>query len=398
MLRILLTSTVCVVSLSAATTAELDWPQYRGPHHTGISADAGLFAKLKDGPAVAWKANVGTGFAAIAIAKGRAYTVGNTDDQDSVCCFDAATGKPAAGWKNFTFPAKLSANGYEGGPNATPTCSNGKVYGLSKDGAAYCLDATTGAVAWNVNLASSLGAEKPAWGFASSPLVLDGKVYLNVGKVGVCLDAATGAVAWKSGPGKAGYATVVALGTPANRQFAVFSADKLFMLKSDGGILWDIPWKSKYDVNAADPLIRGTQICISTGYGIGSGMFDFASGTPKEIWKNQSLRTKMSPSVLIGDYIYGYDENMLRCVSWTDGTVKWEQKGIGQGTLVANENRLVILSEKGELVIANASPDAFKEVTRGQVLTGRCWTPPAIAGGRIFCRNAKGDVVAVEIK
>ena len=387
-----------VAGLSVLPAVEADWPQYRGPARSGVSAETGFFAGLKDGPQVLWKSTVGIGFTSPVVVKGRVYAAGNSKDVDTLYCFDAATGKPATGWINFSYPAKLGANGYDGGPTATPTIAGGVLYGLGKDGLAYCLDAATGTLRWSKDLAAELTPKRPDWGFASAPLVVDGRVYLNIGRSGTCLDATSGAVLWKSDPDKAGYAGIVPLDA-AGHGLLVFSSDRLLLARAEtGAIAWELPWATTYGVNAADPIVHGTQVFVCSGYGFGGGVYDLSGPQPKELWKNKALRTQMSPALLLDGHLYGFDDKTLKCVSWADGAVKWEQKGLGQGTLVAAERRLVILSEKGELVIAEAVPERFTELSRGQVLTGRCWTPPALAGGRVFCRNAKGDLVAVELR
>jgi hypothetical protein len=60
-------------------------------------------------------------------------------------------------------------------------------------------------------------------------------------------------------------------------------------------------------------------------------------------------------------------------------------------------DKLLVLSDDGELVTAEATPTAFKPISRAQVLGGKCWTHPILAHGRVFARNARGDLVAVDV-
>jgi outer membrane protein assembly factor BamB len=110
------------------------------------------------------------------------------------------------------------------------------------------------------------------------------------------------------------------------------------------------------------------------------------------------MKNHMNGCVLIAGSLYGFDMSTLKCLDWATGQVKWEQGTLGKGSLSACNGKLVILSEKGELVIADATPAAFKEISRSQILSGKCWTSPAIADGRIYCRNAKGDLVCLVVK
>jgi outer membrane protein assembly factor BamB len=150
----------------AIADANLAWPQYRGPNRNGISPDKGLFTNLKDGAQQLWKASLGTGFTSIAVANGMVFACGNTKDQDTLFAFDAESGVPA--W-NYTYPSKLDPNQYEGGPNATPTVAGNAIYGFSKEGFAYCLEAKTGKEIWKKNIAQEVGGERPGASPAPPP-------------------------------------------------------------------------------------------------------------------------------------------------------------------------------------------------------------------------------------
>ncbi|HAL04747.1 MAG TPA: alcohol dehydrogenase, partial [Verrucomicrobiales bacterium] len=118
-----------------------DWHRWRGPNGNGISDETGWLAKWSDdGPKRLWKAKVGTGFSSITVSDGRAYTMGNSGrgrgkEQDTVFCFDAATGKEL--WSH-SYGAKLDPKYYDGGTSATPTIDGANVYTLSKDGLLIC--------------------------------------------------------------------------------------------------------------------------------------------------------------------------------------------------------------------------------------------------------------------
>ncbi|TAK96347.1 MAG: hypothetical protein EPO07_14650, partial [Verrucomicrobia bacterium] len=143
-----------------------DWPNWRGPDHNGISRETNWTALWPaDGPKRLWKAKTGTGFASVAVSGGRAFTTGNSDDKDTVFCFDAVTGKEL--WKH-SYPAKLDPVYYEGGTSATPSVDGGRVFTLSKRGLLHCLAVSNGAVLWSTNLTAQLKAAMPTWGFASS--------------------------------------------------------------------------------------------------------------------------------------------------------------------------------------------------------------------------------------
>ena len=373
-----------------------DWPNFRGPDYNGISKETGWSSTWPaEGPKQLWKGKVGTGFASIAISGDRAYTMGNANETDTVFCFDAATGKEL--WKH-SYPAKLDPNVYEGGPNATPMVAGGRVYTLSKQGAVHCLDAAKGTVIWSTNLMQGLKAGMPTWGFSGSAFITGDLCILNVGTTGVALDKGTGKVVWYSGTDKSGYTTPVPLkvGSDSAVVMAV-KAEVVAVRVADGKELWRFPWKTQYDVNAADAVLAGDKLFISSGYNHGGGVFDISARPPSRVWENKNMRNHFNSCVLWQGHLYGVDESQLRCLDLAAGEVKWSDRVSGKGSLILADGKLIVLSEKGELLVAAASPQEFKPISRAQVLGGRCWTAPTLANGRIYCRNAVGDVVCLDV-
>ena len=87
----------------------------------------------------------------------------------------------------------------------------------------------------------------------------------------------------------------------------------------------------------------------------------------------------------------------LKCVEWETGAVKWAAKGFGHGSFIFAGDHLIALSDKGKLSIARATPEKFELIRRDQVIGGKCWTPPSLANGRLYIRNAAGDLVCLEV-
>ncbi len=376
-----------------------DWPHYRGPDSNGISTESGWSVSWPaSGPKLLWKANVGIGFSSVSVAESRAYTLGNRDDQDTIYCFDAATGQPI--WKH-SYASKLEAKYYEGGPSATPTVEDGRVYTLSKAGVINCLQAADGKVIWSANLADDLKVKVPTWGFSSSPVIGGNAIYLNVGTRGTALEKASGKVIWTTGEQASGYSSLVPFEMGGKRGLALLTAQSLAATDSSTGAeLWSYPWKTSYDVNAADPILSGNRVFISSGYNHGAALVEIVNDQPKLLWANKNMRNQNNSSVLLGESLYGFDgdsNSELKCLDFNSGQVRWTQKGLGKGALTAADGKLIVLSEKGELIIAAADSSAFKPLARSQILGGKCWTMPVLSNGRIYCRNAAGDVVCVDV-
>ena len=351
-----------------------------------------------------WRASIGTGFSTVSVSNGLVYAMGNTGSKgkdvsqhaDVIYCFDAETGEEI--WR-YPYPQQLDPKYYEGGTLASPTVAAGRVYTVSKDGKAFCLDAKTSEKIWNKNLLQDLGIQRTTWGLSGSPLILGDLVIYNVGTKGVALDKNDGSVIWEHGKGPGGYATAVPFMMGQTQCVALFaSKDIIGLAASTGKELWRSPWPTKYDVNAADPIIKNDMVFISSGYDLGCTLLRLDKGGITEIWRNKNMRNKMNGSVLWEGYLYGVDESgELRCLDFRTGDPVWAQKGFGHGSLMIADGKLIVMAEKGNLVIAEATPDGYKVMSEAHILSPRCWSVPVLANGRIYARNAKGDLVCLDV-
>jgi outer membrane protein assembly factor BamB len=143
-------------------------------------------------------------------------------------------------------------------------------------------------------------------------------------------------------------------------------------------------------------------VFISTGYKGGGQLFDIAEDKPRLLWKTDQMNNLFSTCVLWKGHLYGFDGDregpaFLRCLDFETGSVKWSHEGLGKGTLMIADGKLIMMSDSGELVIAEATPDGYKELSRVKVLEGLCWTVPVLSHGRIYCRSLKGELVALDV-
>jgi len=392
-----------------STAEAADWPNYRGPNYNGISNETGWSATWPEGgPKVLWKKSIGTGFASMTVSNGRVYATGNIKDNDILYCFDAETGKEI--WKK-SYPCPLYKKNHEGGPSATPTVDGNAVYTFSKDGDAIRFNAATGQIVWHKNLNKELGLKHPKWYFASSPFIIDpsnagsgskpavgGMVILNAGSRGIALNKADGSVIWESGKDPTGYATAVPFTMGNQKCVAIFAAKEIVgVVAATGKMVWQFSWKTKYEANIGDPIIFGNLVFISSGYNQGCALLKIEGSNVTEVWRNKNMRNHFNSSVLWKGYIYGFDERVLRCLDSKTGQVKWSQQGLGKGSLMLADGKLIILGERGKLVTAQASPEGFRELASAQILTGKCWTVPVLANAKIYARNANGQLVCIDV-
>jgi outer membrane protein assembly factor BamB len=387
--------------LTAFSTRADDWPHWRGPKRNGISAETGWTTDWpKEGPRVAWKARVGIGFSSFAVAGGRVFTLGNANNHDTVWCLDATTGQTI--WKH-SYESDLGDKYFEGGTGSTPSVDGERVFTTSRWGDIFCFEAATGKIVWSKNFAKEADLRVPGWGFTGSPLIHEKLVVLNAGEGGLALDKSTGAIAWKSKDNNAGYSTPLPVRRGAD-WLALLSNESAYLAVElgTGKPVWRFRWLTEYGVNAADPVLAGNQIFISSGYGKGGALLRLGASEPEVVWRSKVLRTQMNPAIFLGGFFYGVDGDstdkaVLKCIEAATGKERWERKNFGSGALTAADDKLIALSERGEFFVAPATPDAFKPIAQAQVIGGKNWTVPVLANGRIHCRNARGDVVCLDV-
>jgi outer membrane protein assembly factor BamB len=291
---------------------------------------------------------------------------------------------------------------YEGGPSATPTVDGDHVFTFSKGGDLFCLTADAGQVVWEKHLAAEGRVAPPTWGFAGSPLVVGRLLVLDAGPLGMAVNKDSGQVAWSSEGAGAGYSSPVPCLAGGVSAVAILLGSEVAALDvSNGKPLWRQPWKTDYDINAADVVIGGSQVFASSDYGHGAAVWGLGDGAL--VWHNQALCNHIQSSVLLDGYIYGVDGNVLlgssslKCLALASGAVQWTQAH-WNGSLIIADKKILALSDKGELIVARADAAGFTPISRAQALGGKCWTAPVLANGHIYCRNARGDLACLDVK
>ncbi len=391
-------------SVLCFSSAHADWPQWLGPDRTGISTET-EFRKTwpKNGPEVLWKKNLGAGFSGISVADGRVFTMFAEGDDEFVVCLNEESGDEI--WRFRTGGMFEEWQGGDG-PRSQPTVDGERVYVLGAEGTLYALTAANGAKIWTVDLVDGLGGRFPRFGFSTSPLVEGDFLYLEAATrdgTFLALQRKDGNVAWASQNDVASYSSPIAVDLAGVRQVVYFSGDALVGLSpADGSLYWRYPWKTSYDLNIATPiLVPPDRVFISSGYDHGAALLRIEAGSDgfsaTRVWESRRMKNHFGTSVLVGDYLYGFDNAILKCIEARTGKEQWKHRGYGKGALIYADGHLLLMSDNGRLALATATPDGFEEKAGAQVLDGRSWTMPTLANGRVFVRDMR-KIVCLDLR
>jgi outer membrane protein assembly factor BamB len=388
---------IITIAISAQVAAE-DWPQFLGPERNGIYHGPTLAETWgATGPRVVWRKSVGAGFSGPVVAQGRLILFHRVSNNEVVEAFDARTG--ASLWR-YAYPTSYRDDfGFDEGPRAVPVVANGIVYTFGAEGQLHAISLADGKGIWSEDTRARFSVPKGFFGAAGSPLVEDGRVIANIGgpTAGiVAFDAKTGKLLWKMTKDQASYSSGIGA-TIGGRRYAIFlTRNGLVGLDpAAGSVQFQRAWRARQaaSVNVATPVVIGDLIFLSAEYGPGAGVLRFDGSKLVDVWaSDEILSNHYATSVYHDGFMYGFHGRQefgpsLRAVELRTGKVRWNEDQFRAGTVTLAGNRLLILRESGELVIAAASPDAFRPLARAQVLPSTVRAYPAIADGFLYVRN-----------
>ena len=391
-------ATLVLALVGGAWVVAGDWPQYLGPDRNGVYTGPALADDWgPDGPRVVWRKAVGQGFAGPAVSGDRLILHHRVGREEVVEALDTATGDGI--WR-YAYPTTYRDDyGFDEGPRAVPVVAGGLVYTFGAQGQLHAIDLATGEKRWSHDTMTEFRVPKGFFGAAGSPLVARGLVIANIGGEGagvVAFDAASGGVVWRATEDDASYSSGI-LASIGGRQSAVFlTRDNLLGLDpATGEVHFAHRWRARQNssVNAATPVIVGNAIFVSAEYGPGAGVLEVDGSQIEEIWNSDDvLSNHYATSVYRDGYLYGFHGRQefgqsLRAVEFRTGRVAWNVDRFLAGSVTLAGDRLLVVREGGEILIAPASPDAFHPTARAQVLTGVVRPYPAVSDGFVYLRN-----------
>lgn len=397
-MRHLILAAIFALALQGSTVT--DWPQFLGPERNGVYRGPALAETWPPGgPRVVWQKQVGEGFSGPVVAQGRLILFHRVANREVVESLDARTG--ASQWK-YEYPTTYRDDfGFDEGPRAVPVVANGVVYTFGAQGQLHAISLATGMRIWSEDTAKRFGVAKGFFGAAGSPLVEDGRVIANIGGRGagiVAFDAKTGKVLWQATDDEASYSSPFGATFGGRRSTVFLTRNGLVGLDpATGQVQFQRRWRSRQaaSVNAATPIVVGDLIFVSAEYGPGAGVLRVDGSNLTELWaSDEALTNHYATSVYRDGFLYGFHGRQefgpsFRAIEFRTGKLRWSQDQFRAGSVTLAGDRLLILREMGELILAAASSDAFKPIARAQILPATVRAFPALAGGLLYARNER---------
>ena len=399
------------LSISTLSANGADWPQWRGLARTGhVPAGEVVPQSLPASPKVVWRVAVGDGVGSPVVSAGKVFHRDNQNAKETVHALDAATGKEL--WKAELDDVHKDSQS-PAGPRSTPVVDGDRVYVQSCRGELRCLNVNDGSTVWQANYVKDFGSTfigergtaqgAVRHGYNGPPVVQGDHLIAGVGGKGasiVCFEKTTGKVVWKSQDDTIGYAAPVVATVAGVEQVLFFTADGMIGLDvKDGKLLWRVPVKTAFGRHVTTPVVIDDMVIVSSHQAglIGVKVSKEGEGLKAEqAYAKKDVAINFASPVLVGEHLYcvGPRANLL-CIDPKTGASTWSQTGhfrtSGDKThagFVAMNDKVLTLTDGGELVLFHADPKEFREISRVQV-SGNTWCNPAYSDGKIYLRDAK---------
>ena len=381
-----------------------DWPVWSGPEGNLTSLGNGVF----DGGAFdlerVWSRPLGSAYSGILVVGGRLTTAFSDGESDYLVALDASTG--AEQWRYRISDVHKGDGNTDDGPLATPTIDGGVVYGLGARGELFAVSLADGKERWRLDLVADFGAVKPGAGFATAPTVIGDLLVVETGggdgRSISAFDRETGALRWTTGNDPVVYQSPMALDLGGETLLVAVTSRSLLGLAPETG---EVLWRHQHTegdgrgFGAAQPVPVGEGGILLTDHPA-SALFQVSKTAEgykvEEAWRSRALRGTFAIPAPYEGYLYGFAGNFLTCVDAETGKAVWKSRPPGEGDLVLVDGHLVILTRTGEIVVAEATPEEYREVSRVQALDRGYYTRPSFAGGKVYVRNL-ADISAIGV-
>ena len=375
---------------------DADWPGFRGRNRDGVVRGIRIATDWGTSPPEAlWRRPVGPGVGSFSVRGQQAFTQEQRGDQEVVSSYLLATGEPV--WRHAD-PVRFWDSHAGAGPRGTPTVAGDRVYALGGTGLLTALDARTGRRLWGRDVAAEHDVFSSGWGFAGSPLVVDQVVIVAAIGTLAAYDAETGAPRWSAPDGGDSYSSPHLVTLDGVPQVLLLASDGVTSVApADGRVLWTHDWPTASRI-VQPALTAGGDILVGAG-GV-AGMQRVAAtraagkhgGWTTEVrWTTRGLKPYFNDFVAHEGHAYGFDGSILAAVDLQTGERVWKggRYGHGQLLLLAEQDLLLVLSERGDLALVDATPTGFTERARVPAIEGKTWNHPVLVDDILLVRNTE---------
>jgi outer membrane protein assembly factor BamB len=412
MTPLLVALTLLVVALAGEDNAGTRaWPQWGGPSRNFVAADVKIAETWPStGPRTLWRRPIGDGFSGIVTDGTTLYTVYRDGAEDVVVALDVTSGNVVWTARYLAPFAETCSERLGPAPRAAPLIAGTRLITVSAGGRMVSLDRRTGSEHWRVDLVTEGSSAALPCGYSSSPVAHGEAIITTAGGKGrgvVALDAATGKTRWATQDFDNGYSSPTIVTLDGAAHLVVFTAGEVSGLDPESGALvWTRPHPADYGVNVAMPLWGPDNLLfISSAYNGGSRVLKLTRTAGKvnveELWANKRVRIHFGNAVRLGDRVYASNGDFgaapFAAVDVKTGEMAWRDRSVTRSSLIAVGDRLLILDEDGNLVLARPGPDGLTVLARAQVLSNRAWTAPTLSGTRLLLRDRK-EIVALDLR
>ena len=397
-------SSFIFVFLTATVTATAqEWTQWRGPGRDGLVTSKYVPAVWPQSLQRAWRVEIGEGYSSPVVAGGRAFVHGRRDPEEIVASINLADGKVV--WEQ-KYQAEFKKNQYAvsmaKGPNATPLVAGNRLFTLGVTGMLNAWDTVTGKLLWSKDFSSAIDTSKLFCGTAASPLLVNGRVVVQVGSdihggQVLALNPATGATEWEWKGLGPGYASPVMIEAGGSQQIVTMTEGSIVGLDGKTGKeLWSVAFPDEWHENITTPLWTGTHLIVS-GTRQGTHAYTLAQNAGKwqatEAWKNPEIAMYMSSPVFGDGLIYGHSskrKGQFFAIDAKTGAVRWTTEGREgeHASLLLTPQHVVFLTNDADLIVAKRGTPAFTIERRYEVAEASTFAMPVLLGSNILVRDA----------
>lgn len=379
--------------------------KWRGPSADGRYPGSGLLTEWPaDGPEILWSfEELGKGFSTPVIHGGKIYVSAAVDPTGYIYVLDME-GKLL---NKYPYGEEFFESWK--GTRSTPTLVDDLLYMYSGLGVLSCFLAESGEVVWRKDLLKEFGGRQITWGVTETVVVDGDVVYATPGGVEnfmVALNRKNGDLIWSSkGVGeKSAYCTPLLIDLPYRQLIVTHSESHIIGIdRKDGKVLWSFDQPNQYSVHPNTPLYHDGGIFYFSGYGRGGGMLELSTdgSSVSQKWFSDRFDSRMGGAVYDDGYIYtsGDKNKYWYCIDWETGEEKYAEKALTIGVVIFADGMLYCYGQRGELVLAKASPAGFEKKGQVKVELGseQHWAHPMIKDGVLYLHHGSA-LIAYKIK